>query len=86
MGQPRFYIKAYLSDMKVKRGCEDCGENHPAVLDFHHRDEDTKFKGISKMVAQGYPLERILEEVAKCTVLCANCHRRFHWEADQYNR
>jgi hypothetical protein len=50
------------------------------VLDFHHRDEDFKEHKICDMVHRGFTLAKILAEIAKCDVLCANCHRRFHYE------
>jgi len=51
-----------------------CGESNPAALDFDH-DRDKKF-AISKGISNGVSLETLIEEVAKCTVRCANCHRK----------
>lgn len=59
--------------------CTECGENHPACLDFHHVDPSTKDKAVSHMLAKKYSKKRILSEVEKCIVLCANCHRKHHW-------
>lgn len=59
--------------------CADCGERYPHfVMDFDHvRGEKYMNVGQMKMAK----LERILEEVAKCDVVCANCHRiRTHGE------
>lgn len=56
--------------------CEWCGEGAPPCLDFHHPGE--KETGVSQMVNDGYSRERIRSEIADCTVLCANCHRRGH--------
>ena len=39
-----------------------------------------KENGISKMVADGYSIEKILKELKKCEVLCANCHRKVHFK------
>ncbi len=61
--------------------CAECGESHPACLDFHHDDEAEKTASISEMVNDGYSKERILGEMAACTVLCATCHRQVHNEA-----
>ena len=54
--------------------CIDCGEKDVVVLEFDHLKD--KNKGISKMVSEGYNTQKILEEINKCVVRCANCHRR----------
>jgi hypothetical protein len=59
-----------------KPGCSLCSENHPAVLDFHHRDRKTKVAGVNRMAQWGYSETRLRAEIAKCDVLCANCHRK----------
>jgi hypothetical protein len=55
------------------RPCLDCGQNFPSVaMDFDHvRGEKTS--GISQMWSWGR--DRVLEEIAKCDLVCANCHR-----------
>lgn len=58
-----------------KCGCQMCGEKRPECLDFHHVDPSTKKYGVAKMVGMKMALETIKEEIAKCQVLCANCHR-----------
>lgn len=55
-----------------------CGENHPACMDFHHRDPSTKTASVSNLVRCGSSKARIKAEIAKCDVMCANCHRKFH--------
>jgi hypothetical protein len=50
--------------------CVDCGEDDPLVLEFDHRSE--KLLRASETAA-GRP---VLDEIAKCDVVCANCHRR----------
>lgn len=56
--------------------CEGCGYNASvAALEFHHRDPSTKEFGLGSF--QG-TWERLLEEAAKCDLLCANCHRTRH--------
>lgn len=63
----------------IRVRCLRCGENHPAVLDFHHRDPSKKSLGIAKMVCLGYSVKRIKFEIEKCDVLCSNCHRKEHF-------
>jgi hypothetical protein len=66
-----------LNGIKLERGCASCGyRDHAVALDFHHRDPDQK--AIPLAYAVDYSLERMLAEVEKCDVLCANCHRVLH--------
>jgi hypothetical protein len=51
-----------------------CGESDPVVLEFHHADG--KQGAISDMARCAFGIDRIKQEMLKCTVLCANCHRR----------
>lgn len=58
--------------------CMDCGISYPYyVMDLDHRDPSRKFKSVSTM--QKYPLEMVMDEVAKCDVVCSNCHRERTW-------
>ena len=66
----RDFIAAYLADKQ----CE-CGFSDSRALDFDHIDPTTKKKEISKMLNQCYSIEAIKAEIAKCRILCANCHR-----------
>jgi hypothetical protein len=66
------YVWDYLKNVS----CITCGENDPIVLEFDHREPDQKHKAISDMARSGYSLVTIQEEMDKCDVLCANCHRR----------
>lgn len=70
--------RAWVHEIKQDRGCRDCGETDAACLDFHHRDETAKWMKVSKLVNLGYGLSDIRAEIAKCDVLCANCHRLEH--------
>src|SRR5205823_4182693 len=55
--------------------CVDCGETDPLVLDFDHREPATKSNEVSRIVYHR-PWRVVLEEIEKCDVRCANCHRR----------
>jgi hypothetical protein len=55
--------------------CVDCGESDPIVLDFDHKDGVDKVDSISNMI-NSCTIKTILEEINKCDVRCANCHRR----------
>jgi len=67
--------QAWLLQEKITRGCRDCYEHDPVVLDWHHLAE--KEKDISQAVHH-WGRARIERELTKCIVLCANCHRRQH--------
>lgn len=78
----RIKLKEQFKYMKTGLKCVQCGEDHPATLDFHHRDPSEKEKEVS-IVAQYYGLDRLQKEIDKCDVLCSNCHRKLHWEQKQ---
>lgn len=62
-----------LDGLKVGKACMDCGvEYPPPVLQFDHRPGEVKEFDVSQ--GYGYSLERVLAEVAKCDLVCANCH------------
>jgi hypothetical protein len=73
-------IKAFIQQQKVGLSCKRCGNSDARVLDFHHLDKNSKELGVSYIHTKGWGNARILREIAKCEVLCANCHRILHWE------
>lgn len=75
-------IKEWFSEYKSTLKCERCGENHPATLQFHHLDPSEKEIGISKALTNGWSKKKIILEVSKCQVLCANCHFKTHYELE----
>ena len=64
---------------KSTLSCTKCGFAHPAALDFHHTDPTQKDGNIHKFVSNGQ-FKKAHEEIKKCIVLCANCHRVHHHE------
>ena len=65
-----------VSTIKLERGCARCGYNKCAgAMDFHHREGEDKLGNVGSM-KDG--LKRLLAEIEKCDVLCANCHREEH--------
>ena len=65
-------------EFKATLSCQHCGETHPATFDFHHVKKDTTNKKVHKLLQfQNYNGAR--EEIKKCIVLCANCHRKHHF-------
>ncbi len=57
---------------KMLHPCLECGNPDPRVLDFDHVRGKKKFQ---LQQAKNKPLLKILEEIQKCDVVCANCHR-----------
>lgn len=63
----------------VGNTCDRCGNSFPfCALDFHHRDPSEKDHKISAMLSGSW--EKILQEISKCDLLCACCHRIVHEE------
>ena len=59
-----------------RRPCQDCdGTFHPWVMEFDHRDGTSKAAAVANLVSKGCPDARLLAEIEKCDVVCANCHR-----------
>lgn len=73
--------REWVWDAKAAQGCATCGEGRPQCLDFHHREPaDKKFV----IGSAGSRSRKVIEtEMAKCVVLCRNCHAILHWEEKQ---
>ena len=69
--------KEQWRSFKATLACVKCGQNHPATFDFHHVDSNTKEASVNKLIKYR-AFKRAMEEVKKCIVLCANCHRIHH--------
>ena len=62
-----------LSTIKLLKGCEICGFNgSPQALTFDHIDPETKEIPIADYSQHSW--KKLLTEITKCRVLCANCH------------
>ena len=67
------WFTANLEILKRAQGCSTCGRKD-GFLDHHHVDPATKRRHLSKMYT--YSLESVIDEIAKCVVLCRSCHMR----------
>jgi hypothetical protein len=73
----------FLWDFLLEHPCVDCGERDPIVLEFDHVRGEKEFS-VAQSVRLGLSLDSIIEEIAKCEVRCANCHRRKTAERGQW--
>jgi hypothetical protein len=72
-------IRKFLEKQKVESKCRICKMDHPACLQFHHIDKESKDVTISEAINYGWTIKRLKKELEKCEVLCANCHFILHW-------
>jgi len=63
----------YLEHM-VGKSCVDCGLSDVRVLEFDHV-RGKKIDGVMQIIRRGNTWDKVLEEMAKCEIRCANCHR-----------
>ena len=66
----------YSDRVKIESGCVDCGirSPHPEIYDFDHAEGEEKIAGVAALLTKG-TMDEFMAEVAKCEVVCANCHR-----------
>lgn len=74
--------KKIWQTFKAHISCVKCGMSHPACMDFHHEDPNTKTGAVNQFV-RDKSWKKAYEEAAKCIVLCANCHRIHHYDLHQ---
>ena len=67
-----------VTEHKAQLGCRYCEESHPAALDLHHLNPSLKVATVRQLCDRGVRAETLLAEMAKCEVVCSNCHRKLH--------
>jgi hypothetical protein len=72
-------IRTHINTHLRAHPCVDCGEANIIVLEFDHIGDDKHFS-ISDAVRHGYSMTKLKNEIAKCEVRCANCHRKKTYE------
>lgn len=70
-------LREQWQEYKATLMCTVCSESHPATLDFHHVVRDPTNRKLGKLLRNG-AYKDAYEEIKKCVVLCANCHRKHH--------
>lgn len=72
--QRRAALKAWVAELKSVP-CVDCNDVfHHAAMQWDHRPGVDKVMNVSRMIALKPNREAILAEIAKCDLVCANCH------------
>lgn len=72
----RYYAekKALVKELKESSTCPDCGHQYPYyVMQFDHVSND-KEGNIADLVKDNVGRGKLLEEIAKCEIVCSNCH------------
>lgn len=75
----RGLIRKYEAVIRFGGKCTKCGyDKNLSGLEFHHLNPETKSFGIDLRAFSSHKLEDLNEELNKCILLCANCHRELH--------
>ncbi|MEM7335551.1 MAG: hypothetical protein AAF490_25970 [Chloroflexota bacterium] len=71
----REVARRYVWDYFEQNPCVDCGESDPRLLEFDHVRGEKK-ASISELASGRYSIQTIQDEIDKCEVRCASCHRK----------
>ena len=72
--------KEYIRQIKEKSPCADCGEfYHFSQMDFDHI-QGKKKHNLARYANSSVSIKTIKDEIKKCQVVCANCHRYRTWQ------
>lgn len=81
--QARERNKEYIREIKEKHPCVDCEQfYHFSQMDFDHVKGHKK-NNLSKYANSSVSIKTIKDELAKCELVCANCHRLRTWKRTQ---
>lgn len=70
--------KEIIEYIRSQKGipCIDCGQSHPHfAMDFDHRDPSKKLFALGSAPARNKTLQVVKDEIEKCDLVCALCHR-----------
>ncbi len=77
-------LKDHVYNYLLKHPCIDCGNTDVRVLEFDH--VKPKLEGVAFIVSNGWSIESLKEEIDKCEVRCANCHKIRHAKEREQKR
>ena len=69
----------WFQSLKEGKACKYCGESNPVCLDYHHRDPKEKMGNLQAIAQDTADNNKVLTEISKCDLICANCHRKLHF-------
>ncbi len=72
-------VKRLVTQYKKIHPCVDCNNSDFRVLEFDHLPGNKKSMDIAVMVCSR-SIDSVMKEIAKCDILCANCHRIRTWK------
>lgn len=76
--------RAALDAIKASTPCHDCGQRFPHyVMEFDHA-RGTKKLNISSMCSRRIDGPTVVEEIEKCDLVCANCHKVRSYNRGQF--
>lgn len=68
----------YIRRLREITACMDCGKRyHHSMMEFHHRNPIEKMFNVSEATNRNW--EKVLAEIDKCDIICANCHNYRHY-------
>lgn len=66
--------RRHVTSVLAEAACADCGLRDPVVMEFDHLGE--KRSNVARLLGGGATPKRLDEEIARCEIVCVNCHRR----------
>lgn len=68
--------RTVVNELKRNKPCHDCGKSfHPIAMDYDHINPAEKEDDVAMLIDLCVSMKRITDEIAKCELVCANCHR-----------
>lgn len=74
----RNYVDRLIQQAKEGKSCVFCNESFVPCLDFHHVNPSEKEGTPGIMRRDAWKKDKVLAEIAKCVLVCSNCHRKIH--------